>query len=752
MRTHRRKQAPGDHRRPSDAGWAGARLVVVLLVMVVPLATAIVLPVGRADGSTSAPGAQPTDAAVAGSHSDSSALPSRVLYSWGSNDWGQLGRGTSGAGVPTPVAVPAPVGEPEGDQFRTVAAGGAFSVGLTAGGVVYSWGAAFAGQLGAGSLTGGSIPRVVTVPDGPVVAVAAGSSHALALTSSGKVYAWGAGQLGQLGNGTTTMSDTPVPVSLPSGVTVTAVAAGGDHSLALTSTGRVYAWGANFDGQVGNGTEATATAPVPAVAPSGVTFTAIAAGTAHSLALASTGTVYAWGANAAGQLGNGTRSDSATMTPVSMPGGARITSIATGSAHSLALTSTGKVYAWGSNIFGQLDSALVGSLPVDSTVPVQPLGLPPLTAFVAIAGGLDSSYAITSAGVPWVWGGNAYGQLGVGSPGLDEVLPMTLATLPAGTLATGLFSGPDASAAFLVTRSDQTISFPALPSRSYGGPSFDATAHSDSGLAVATHSSGACSGPSAHLQLSAVGLCTLTAAQAGSFWFYPAGATATFEVTQAQLTVVPANARAPRRPPADRVLLPAGRAQGGGPTLGGEGPGLVHDPGHRQVPRRAVPDHLHDGDTVGRRLHLRRWAPGEADPRGPATPAAPAAATPAATPATPAATPADGCALRLRPGGIRRLGLGVGARAGGEPTRSPLLRFHVRHAAQRAGGRCRLHPDPRRLLAGGCRRWDLQLRRGRVPRLDGRHSAQPAHRRHRPDARRRRLLGGGGRRGHLRLR
>jgi alpha-tubulin suppressor-like RCC1 family protein len=501
----------------------GAMVGTVTLVAVPPLRS----PAGTANGSLVNVEPVADDA--------SSSLPSQALYGWGSDDWGQLANGTSGEGTPTPVSVPGMVAQPGSSAFHSVAAGGSHSLGLTVDGQVYAWGADFSGQLGIGSLDEASTPQGVTVPGGPVVAVAAGSAYSLALTATGQVYAWGANLFGQLGNGTASNADSPVLVSMPTGVTVTAIAAGGDHSLALTSTGQVYAWGSNIYGQVGDGTTVSRDTPVPVAAPGGATITAIAAGTGHSLALTSTGQVYAWGFNASGQLGDGTTADRSTMVPVSLPTGTTITSIATGSSHSLGLTSTGAVLVWGSNAFGQLDSALVGNLPVDSPVPLQPLGLPPLTTFVAVAGGLNSSYALTSAGVPWVWGGNAYGQLGAGSPGLDGVLPLAMATLPPGTLA----SGPDASAAFLITRADQSLSFPALPAPTYGDPPVDVAPTSDSGLSVSITASGSCAGSVVHLYLVAAGLCSLTATQPGNLWYYPATAAASFEVTPAPLSVVP---------------------------------------------------------------------------------------------------------------------------------------------------------------------------------------------------------------------
>jgi alpha-tubulin suppressor-like RCC1 family protein len=468
-----------------------------------------------------------------------SALPSRELYGWGDNDSGQVGVGSVGGGSETGIALPTTVDAPAGVSFSSVAAGGSFTVGLTTSGQVYSWGSNGVGQLGDGSTTGATTPVPVDLPSGTFTAVAAGSGHSLALTSDGAVFAWGANLFGQLGDGTTRATETPVAVASPAGVTFTAVAAGGDHSLALSSTGTVYAWGANAYGQLGDGSTASVDAPVEVATPAGVTFTAIAAGTGHSLALASDGQVYAWGFGASGQLGDGAKLDSLTPVEVSIPTGTTISSIAAGGSHSLALSDAGLVFAWGSNVFGQLASPLVDSLPVDSDVPVQPTGLPPTTSFVSIAAGEYSSYALTSVGVAWVWGGDFYGQLGDGTPGINAVPPASASSLPPGTLATGLFAGPDATSAFLVTRADQTVTFPALPSPTYGDPPVDVAPTSSSGLAVSGTTSGSCTGSLGHLYLVGAGTCSLVATQAGSFAYYPATATATFPVAPAVLEIVP---------------------------------------------------------------------------------------------------------------------------------------------------------------------------------------------------------------------
>ncbi|MGA7420393.1 MAG: hypothetical protein WBW80_20535 [Acidimicrobiales bacterium] len=132
--------------------------------------------------------------------------------------------------------------------------------------------------------------------------------HSAAATTSGDLYAWGDGEFGQLGNGTTTISQTtPVVVSLPAGVTVTAIAGGGRNACAIGSNGTLYAWGDDANGGLGNGTTtAEQTSPVPVSLPLGVTATAIAGGAGTGYAIGSNGTLYAWGSGGQGQLGNGT--------------------------------------------------------------------------------------------------------------------------------------------------------------------------------------------------------------------------------------------------------------------------------------------------------------------------------------------------------------------------------------------------------------------------------------------------------------
>lgn len=208
-----------------------------------------------------------------------------------------------------------------------------------------SWGDNNAGQLGDGSTAERHVPGPVSLPDNAALTqLDAGVSHTLALTLEGRVLAWGDNGAGQLGDGSTDPSTAPVEVALPEGVTVTQVAAGSDHGLALTSDGRVLAWGSNAVGQLGDGTTTDRTTPVEVQLPEDVTVTRLSAGEGHSLALTDDGRVLAWGGNVDGQLGDGTTTNSNVPVEVDtdLPAGQRVVRLAAGWWYSLALT-TGRV-------------------------------------------------------------------------------------------------------------------------------------------------------------------------------------------------------------------------------------------------------------------------------------------------------------------------------------------------------------------------------------------------------------------------
>jgi uncharacterized delta-60 repeat protein len=264
-----------------------------------------------------------------------------------------------------------------------------------------------------------------------------------------KAFAWGNNNLGRLGINSTTNTPNPTHVnsSLLNGKTIISVAGGGRHTLALTSEGKVYSWGANGSGQLGNGTTSTTATSVP-VAVTGLStkiVTAIAAGYDHSLALCSDGALYAWGLNSGGQLGNGTVNTGNQSTPVLVDATStssalrtkRVVRIASGSAayHSLALCSDGTLVAWGRGN----NKCLGNDATANQRIPVlvlRPTGSALVgKQVIGMSAGLNFSLALCSDGTIAAWGANAAGRLGIGTASTTEGDPK--ATLVASLLGTG---------------------------------------------------------------------------------------------------------------------------------------------------------------------------------------------------------------------------------------------------------------------------------------------------------------------------
>jgi alpha-tubulin suppressor-like RCC1 family protein len=281
----------------------------------------------------------------------------------------------------------------------------------------------------------------VKLPAGTkLTSIRAGCDHNLALTSKGTVLAWGLNKYGQLGDGTTKNRRTPVQVKLPKGTKVTAISTGCYHSLAISSTGKLYAWGYNAHGQLGDGTTKNRRTPVQVKLPSGDKTSIVAGGCDYSLASTSDG-LFGWGQNDEGQLGND--STTSTDTPVLVPllfrgtGPGTITSLFAGCGHTTALFSKGGVLAWGNNNAGQLGDGTTTSS--DKPVGVK---VPTGVSVKSIASGCFSSLALTGTGTLLAWGENSSGQLGTGSTANSDV-PVPV-DLPPGLLSTAIGSGPGA--------------------------------------------------------------------------------------------------------------------------------------------------------------------------------------------------------------------------------------------------------------------------------------------------------------------
>src|SRR5207302_1027794 len=214
--------------------------------------------------------------------------------------------------------------------------------------------------LGAGAVTASktwrfNVPPTVTVfaftvyvtSEMPVTTgltfaqVSAREYYACGVTTAGAAYCWGYNGNGELGNGTTTNS--PTPVAVAGGLSFAAVSAGLFHSCGVTTAGAAYCWGDNLNGQLGNGTTTTSLTPVAVTG--GLTFAAVSAGFYHTCGVTTAGAAYCWGANAQGQLGNGSNTDSAT--PVAVSGGLTFTQVSGGRFSACGVTTAGAGYCWG---------------------------------------------------------------------------------------------------------------------------------------------------------------------------------------------------------------------------------------------------------------------------------------------------------------------------------------------------------------------------------------------------------------------
>jgi alpha-tubulin suppressor-like RCC1 family protein len=363
-----------------------------------------VLPVGVTDTK------QAVDLYAGGDHAFIQRVNGKWL-GWGSNDYGQLGVGnTETNSVPSPVY--------DNAIFRNatlIAAGSRHTLMLTYG-MVVAMGDNTSGQLGDGT-TNSNLGVWLTSLGSDVKAVYAGGSHSFAIKSDGTVWAWGKNNRGQLGDGTTTTR--LLPVQIPSLTGVTALAAGGEHSLALKSDGTVLAWGANTNGQLG---DASTTDRLTPIAVSGFTGTVvqISAGSGHSLARTSANRVYAWGLNASGQIGNNSTTN--RTTPYLL-GVTSVTSIAAGGDHNIILISDGSIRTWGRNDYGQIG---IGDQ-TDQRVAYAPYVLISASQVVKIAANATATYAMLADGTVAAWGSNVVYQLGYSS-NAPVLLPLRLRT------------------------------------------------------------------------------------------------------------------------------------------------------------------------------------------------------------------------------------------------------------------------------------------------------------------------------------
>lgn len=330
------------------------------------------------------------------------------VFAWGFNGSGQLGDGSYDSRS-TAVKVSGL------SNVIFIAAGYQHSLAIKSDGSVWAWGYNGEGQIGDGTQVSRTTPRQVSLPQSArAVAVSGGANHSLAILSDGTVLAWGSNGDGQLGDGSTTRRLSPVAVS---GLTqVTTVVAGGNHSLAINASQQLFSWGANNYGQLGQGDTQSRTVPTAVASLSAVAQ--VAGGQGHTLAVTTDGTLFSFGRNTNGQLGvPGVTSTSPA--PIQVPGLVDISAIGAGFQHSLVVTSTGELLAFGANWEGQLGMASLDACdpgqPTALTCVKSPTPVPGIDGLEQVAGGYLFSVGLVNQTELWSWGSNTEGQLGDGT-------------------------------------------------------------------------------------------------------------------------------------------------------------------------------------------------------------------------------------------------------------------------------------------------------------------------------------------------
>jgi alpha-tubulin suppressor-like RCC1 family protein len=384
-------------------------------------------------------------------------------YCWGRNLTGELGNGSSRDSA-VPVAVSA-TGVLGGKTLTQISAGGTEACALDSAGAAYCWGLNFFGSFGDGSTAPSSVPVAVdtsgVLAGKTLIQISSGEDDVCALDSAGAAYCWGFNQNGGLGDGSTAPSSVPVAVDTSgvlAGKTLTQISDGGEFACALDRAGAAYCWGNSGYGELGDGS--TTHSPVPVAvdtsgALAGKTLTQISAGDEGVCALDRAGAAYCWGADFDGELGDGGAAGfRSTPGPVDTSGalaGKTLTQISAGTEQACALASTGAAYCWGRNSFGSLGDGSTA----DSNVPVAVDAggaLAGKTLTQISAGRLDTC-AVDSAGAAYCWGDNSEGELGDGSTVSISDVPVLVG--PPGNLvftsAPALTAAYGAKLAFTIT-------------------------------------------------------------------------------------------------------------------------------------------------------------------------------------------------------------------------------------------------------------------------------------------------------------
>jgi alpha-tubulin suppressor-like RCC1 family protein len=356
------------------------------------------------------------------------------VFTWGSNSSGRLGDNSTNNRI-VPTEITSNFNLDTNDKIVSLSLSWDHSAVISSSGRVFTWGRNNYGQLGDNTILNRSVPTEITSnfnlgSNDKIVSLSLGYYHSSAVSSNGRIFTWGDNGYGKIGDGATTSRLIPTEITsnfnLATNDKIIALSLGWDHSSAVSSTGRIFTWGRNGSGQLGDGTTTDRLMPTEITSRFALSandkIISLSLSGYNSSALSSSGRIFGWGDNNYGQIGDGTTNNRLVPTEItsrfSLTAGDKIISLSLGGDHSSAVSSAGRIFTWGRNSEGQLgDGAILNrSVPTEIT---SRFSLAAGDKIVATSLGSNHSSAISSSGRLFTWGFNGTGQLGNGNTNIS---------------------------------------------------------------------------------------------------------------------------------------------------------------------------------------------------------------------------------------------------------------------------------------------------------------------------------------------
>ncbi len=327
--------------------------------------------------------------------------PDGTLWSWG-NGYHGTGQYSNSKLIPTQVGTD--------NTWKSIAAGSFNVVAIKNNGTLWTWGANFNGQCGTGSYNTIEINPIQIGTASNWKTVSVGVYHCVGIKTDSTLWTWGGNYSGQLGDGTNL--DKSVPTQIGTGHDWKMIATGHYHTLAIKTDGTLWAWGNNTYGQIGDFSTGNSRYN-PEKIGTDTDWRSVSAGLNHSMAVKNNGTLWMWGYNNAGQLGN--NSTNSATSPTQLGSATNWMTIAGETDQSFAIKTDSTLWAWGNNTYGELGDGT-------TTNKLTPTQITAFNNWKDINGGRNHSHALRSNGDMYSWGRNAFGQLGDGTT-TDKLTP-----------------------------------------------------------------------------------------------------------------------------------------------------------------------------------------------------------------------------------------------------------------------------------------------------------------------------------------